>query len=792
MNTDGTGGRRIQWPAGTRWIQDPRFAGLKPRNLFAKQCRQPVLPAHDPELRNVHMFARRVFQLPAAVRDAELLVTADDYYKLYVNGVFVVQGPAPAYHFRYNVNCWDLAEHLVPGDNVLAVHVYYQGLVNRVWNSGDYRQGLAGCLTAGAVDGSRVTVATDGAWKHWICPAYAGDRTMPYDTQFAEDIDARLLPANWREVSFDDSEWPSPAVRPLSEMDYTFVLQDTPALELSVVRPASVCEIATGWYRVDFGREVVGHFGMRVRGRRGKQIEIRHGEELASDGLPVCPTRCGCDYREQWTLAGEGEEELEAFDYKGFRYVEVSQCPSVLDPHRTWAVERHYPWPEGACRFESSDPTLNAIWEMCALGVKLCAQEQFVDCPTREKGQYLNDCVITGHAHMLLTGDARLVRKSLRDFALTRSVCPGLLAVAPGSKMQEIADASLTWPIQLWEYFQHTGDREFLRRMRPTVEGLVRHFLAYENSRGLLADVRDKWNLVDWPPGMRDGYDFDLTEGTGGTGCQSVLNAYYYGCLAAAGRMRSVLGSGEDAPLRLEALREAFQDAFFDRDSGLFVDAEGSQHKSLHANVLPLYFGLAPTGSARGIVDYLKARGMACGVSIAYYLLRALIDAGEQDEAYRLVTGGTGRSWRTMLDDGATACMEAWGAGQKWNTSFCHAWAAGPVPVLVESFFGLTHSDEGWRTLTVLPRIPDALEWAVLEVKVPQGTVRVEHCGGEDGKSYRLGVPPSIEVTPPPSAEGWREEIADVAAGRYVWRQGRDNGQTVENQREEGPRGRKR
>ena len=33
--------------------------------------------------------------------------------------------------------------------------------------------------------------------------------------------------------------------------------------------------------------------------------------------------RCNCNYQEFWSLSGDGIDELEFYDYKGFRYVEV-------------------------------------------------------------------------------------------------------------------------------------------------------------------------------------------------------------------------------------------------------------------------------------------------------------------------------------------------------------------------------------------------------------------------------------------------------------------------------------
>ena len=47
---------------------------------------------------------------------------------------------------------------------------------------------------------------------------------------------------------------------------------------------------------------------------------------------------------------------------------------------------------------------------------------------------------------VLLTGETQMLLKCIDQFAQTRAVCPGLLAVAPGGLMQEIADYSLMYP----------------------------------------------------------------------------------------------------------------------------------------------------------------------------------------------------------------------------------------------------------------------------------------------------------------------------------------------------------
>ena len=757
------------WKA--RWIQDPRFGRLSPRELLHKQDRGGPLLDHDPALQNVHMLVRKGFDLPARPAGAMLKITADDYYHLYVNGQFVGQGPAPGYHFRYNYNTWDVADKLAAGPNVIAVHVYYQGLRNRVWNSADYRQGMIAELACTMPAGELFEVLSDDSWRMRISGAYKSAGVLGYETQFAEDIDGRMLEHGWQQVHFDDSAWDRPAVRDLSETDYTLAPQVTPPVAVREVFPAAMRQIAPGRYVFDFGREITGRIAMRIPGQPGHRLEVRCGEELNTDSSVRYEMRCNCTYRDFYTLAGLPAEQAAFFDYKAFRYAEVVNAPELLNDRDVWAIARSYPYDERAVSMRSSNPVLDDIWTICVRGVRGCCQETIVDCPSREKGQYINDAAVTGHSHMLLTGDGRLVRKALEDAALSARICPGLMAVAPGSFMQEMAEASLLWPVLLWEYYQHSGDAAFLSEMLPVLDGVMHYFQRYESYGGLLADVCEKWNLVDWPGNYRDGYDFDLDPKTGGHGCHAVLNGHYYKFLQACGWIRQA--AGQEAGFlaqRLEVLRQTFVRTFLNSRTGLFVDAVGSSHSSMHANAIALYAGLVPPEAAAPVMAFLRQKGLACGVWFAWFALRGLVEAGQVDFAFDLMTRDDPHSWANMLNDGATACMEAWGADQKWNTSFCHGWASAPIPLLVEHFLGVRHAEAGWRTIRLEPQMPRLLSSVSLQLPLPQGRLRVSYSRREGLEMYTLHVPPAIRVIGPQETNRtWRPTSVDANRGAYLF-----------------------
>ena len=78
-----------------QWITTEEFANLKPRNVFHRQLDTSVnLPE---EHVNRHILFRKKINIEKQFKNATMYITADDYYKLYINGRFVMQGPAPSY-----------------------------------------------------------------------------------------------------------------------------------------------------------------------------------------------------------------------------------------------------------------------------------------------------------------------------------------------------------------------------------------------------------------------------------------------------------------------------------------------------------------------------------------------------------------------------------------------------------------------------------------------------------------------------------------------------------------------
>src|ERR1700730_3383359 len=168
----------------------------------------------SPQAQGVFHF-RKSIDLPDKPEQFIVNISADNRYRLLVNGQLASSGPArgdPA-HWRYETA--DLAPYLHAGRNVLAA---------LVWNWGDYRPTAQMSLRTGfLLSGENEHSAdTNDSWKAVADPAYSFSRVgAPDDGGFyaaspGENLDARLYPWGWESPTYDDTPWP--AATPLAAM----------------------------------------------------------------------------------------------------------------------------------------------------------------------------------------------------------------------------------------------------------------------------------------------------------------------------------------------------------------------------------------------------------------------------------------------------------------------------------------------------------------------------------------------------------------------------------------------
>lgn len=615
----------------------------------------------DKEIQNFYMKVEKEFSV-GEFQKAKIKISADDYYKLYINGKYVGQGPAPGYTFAYNYNEFDITRFIISGKNKIEVTVYYQGLINRVFVSGDRKQGLICDVT---VD-DKLVLSSDKSWLYRVNKSYVSTHKFGYDTAFSEDRDMRIK----------DSEY-----KPCAEIecDYRFCEKPFPALS---VYPVKVDPIISGnCYFYDFKQEYVCSLKITASASAvGSKIVIHCGEELEGDAVRY-NLRCNCDY-EEICILDKGINLIEQFDYKAFRFLEIIADDGVTVDDVQLLV-RHYPFPDNRVEIKTNDKSLKAVFDLCKNTIKYGTQEVFVDCPTREKGQYLGDVFISGFSHMLLTGKTEMLKKAIENTAQSIDYSGEILAVSPCSYKQKIADYSLLFPLILLKYYDYTKDRDFLSKMLPICEYINGYFLKFADTDGLLHKVDEQWNLVDWPDNCRDNYDFELCDPIK-EGKHNVVNAFYICSVENTEKIKSILGIQFEN--KSDDLKISFNNLFFNNETGLYIDSELSKHSAIHSNMLTIVFDICPNKNVDLISEFLIKRGMCCGTYMSYFYLKALCKAGKRDAAYNAITSDSENGWLNMIKEGATTCFEAWGKERKVNTSLFHPWSTSPIIILFEEF----------------------------------------------------------------------------------------------------------
>ncbi len=381
-----------------------------------------------------------------------------------------------------------------------------------------------------------------------------------------------------------------------------------------------------------------------------------------------------------------------------FRYVEVNHCWGTRVTVRR--KEFYNDVPEEASRFHSSQLALDQVWEFCrhtllATSIFPC----YLD-GERERMPYEGDAYITQLSHFCCGNDYTIARNTIQHF------------LDHGDKTWP-TEWLLCTPFLVRDYLLYSGDHQSVQAWLPHLPQklLPQHF----REDGLLAPTGFVRDIVDWPPGERDGYEMGTAN--------FVPNAYAYGAMKVMAEL-----TGDEAYLRrAEALKTAIFRAFRDTGGG-FVDSVGSRHTALHTAVFALRFGLAEGDEAERCRGILREKGMACSVYAAQFLLESCFRGGLDDLGVALITSRGERSWLHMMEQGATITMEAWDDQRKRNQDWSHPWGAAPGNIIPRFLVGVRPLAPGFRRFQVKPS-PAAPASLVFRQPTPFGAILVQKEG---------------------------------------------------------------
>jgi hypothetical protein len=193
--------------------------------------------------RNAWRCFRRAFTLESGTWDeAQLAITADSRYVLWVNGTLVGRGPVRSWPAAQMYDTYDVG-HLLhrDGENIIAVLVHHYGLASFSYLRG--RGGLLAQLGISADNEPVQAISTDSSWR--VTPHSGYDPRAPRLSQqlgFTEQLDARRFDEDWVLAGFDDNSWQAAdCLGPAGIEPWTSVVpRDIPALAEEAMLPVRI------------------------------------------------------------------------------------------------------------------------------------------------------------------------------------------------------------------------------------------------------------------------------------------------------------------------------------------------------------------------------------------------------------------------------------------------------------------------------------------------------------------------------------------------------------------------
>lgn len=707
-----------------------------------------------------YTYSRKATTLPArTVERATLYVSGTHKYELYFNDTLVGKGPA-YHHPQYQYyNAYDVTSLVHPG----AVNQF--AILNHWFGGGQGRPaGDRGMIMKAIIhytDGTRTEIGTDGTWRVKAAESWVGPRTQRNNGEgvgFIDRIDARLLTPDWHSAGFDDSGWADATViGPQPNSTWSGILSpDLTRIEEAVIVPQSITDKGNGTYVIDLGKVYAGTPRIRFSGgTSGDEITMRGGYELNSSGLIPKDTLSQSTNMEYRAFLDGGAFTFAPIEYLGMRYFQIDNSPMPLTAENFSFVVRHSAMDSDASSFESPNATLNAVWALMKHSLFTCAQEEFVDTPTREKGGFLGDAAIQSTVAMPAMNERLLTRRALHEFLQSmdhhwsKPADRGRMnAVYPNDDGgRDIPDFTQAYAIWVWEYFMETGDRDFLSTSCPKLKEIAGYLDRHtDGETGLIRNLtggsgKYEFGIIDWPETMRFGYDMN-------TDTRTVINGWALADYRLVAAIAEVLGHTADRDLYLQRAKsiETAINKWLINSDGLYVDglrSDGTQspHVSQHANMFPLALGIVPPDSESKVVAKVKEMEMSVGMVTLPWLIRAIGEANEGEHLIELFTNESWYGWARCLALGATATWESWDADTT-GQSLSHGWGAAGLDGYVRYILGIRPIKPQYEEVQIRPLdFGSKLSAAKGTISTDRGEISVDWKSGNNSYTLKVRLP---------------------------------------------------
>ena len=666
-------------------------------------------------------------------RQAEIVITATGFYRLFLNGKDITKGVlAPyisnpddlIYYDRY-----DVSDSIAEGENVIAV-LLGNGFQNNpggaIWDfdRAPFRgaPSFAMRLSVTAADGGVTELESDESFRVCESPIRFDDYRC------GEYYDARLEQEGLLRAGFDDGALANAVRVPAPRGEKRLCMAD-PVVVCKELKPVSVSRQGEGWL-YDFGENGAGICRLTVCGQEGQSITLRYGEWLRDGALCLDNIRFAqsSDLQKDWVqksvyICKAGwQTHVPSFIYNGFRYVLVEGVTEAQATAELLTCLSTSSLTGRAGDFTCSDETINAIQQATLRSDASNFHFFPTDCPQREKNGWTADASLSAEQLLLNFRPERSYKEWMRSIfkALNdKGQLPGIVPTGGWGYHWGNGPAWDNVLINLPYYtYLYRGDREMLEELATPLMRYLNYLFSCLDERGLIAI-----GLGDWcQPGVGAGdYDAPLVV------TDTILT---YDIAMKAAFVYEELGQEPQRQFALalaERVKAAFRAHLLDGETGavqgntqtgqamaiaygLLTDAEKDKAFKLLLRLIDERDGHFNTGVLGGRVIY-----------------RVLAENGQIDLAYHMIVRPDYPSYGNWIRRGATTLWEDFQPeGGPVNSLNHHFW--GDVSAWFYIYLAGIRFNPTRRDIAhvdIQPLFPRALDSVAAHHDTPNGRIAV-------------------------------------------------------------------
>ena len=702
-------------------------------------------PTVQPQSSAMILF-RKSFDLPSKPSGFVVHVSADNHYRLFVNGQYVTRGPARGDLSHWFFETLDLSPYLQAGKNTIAAEVVNWGPKR----SFTYFSQMTSFIMQGNSDAEKVVNTSGGSWKclqnqafnpkmvNWMTDRntidfglYVGNPTdsivgakYPWGWETSDFNDATWLPAKWCDIAGGRNQQFAGGILygggKMLIPRRTGLLKET-RIQFSGVRRSSGMEVNDQFLKgtgtltipankkitilIDQGEETMGYPEMLVSGGKDTRIQVMYAENMIVKNHSPKGNRSQIEGKfmvglKDVFISDGGKNRLFKPTYlRAFRYIqldiETKSTPLTIDQYYQIACNAPI---ERKASFEADHPLPTWIMDAGWRTVSICAQDMLMSDAAYEQMQYTGDSRVHNLSLLTLSGDDRLTRNALIQFDQSR-IPEGLTyACYPNPFHLIIPSYSLIWIDQVHDYMMWKDDKEFIGQFELGIKSVLSWFEQKMQLSGLMGKM-DWWGALAWPRHYNNGEPPAIYEGN----C-TLYTLHYAYTLRHAADIFEFLGK----PAQATEYRNRANQICLDVNrscknaDGFYTESPTNKEVSQITNLLAILAEAVTGGESRQLMGKLLEPKDWFGqvdLFLHLYLFEAMNKTGFQDKFMPELS-----EWQLMMDRNMTTFAEVpleW--GEENQRSECHPWSSSPNVFLFKTVCGIRPTSAGHKTIEIAP-----------------------------------------------------------------------------------------